>query len=164
MLEMCAFVVTKSNSPNKPWCPTCFLGLHYVGHCCGSPRADESYTSVTVSHKLSKLSPSIRRPASDEIILASVLLCEPAVCFLHDHEIGTNTWLPNMHNTLLDVDLQSARSPAESVSRTCLDLHLLGFVSNTTILCTVPVWCKKQISFANRLSHALFHFVTDLAK
>ena len=33
----------------------------------------------------------------------SVVLCETAVCFVHDHEIGTNVWLLNVHNTPPDV-------------------------------------------------------------
>ena len=50
------------------------------------------------------------RPASSEMISASVLLCATAVCFLLDHEISTDVWLPKMYNTPHDVDLESARS------------------------------------------------------
>ena len=60
--------------------------------------------------------PSIRRPASSEIMSASVLLCGIAVRFLYDHEIGTNGGLPKMHSTPPDVDFESVRSPAMSAS------------------------------------------------
>ena len=53
----------------------------------------------------------MRRPASNEITSAAVLRCETAVCFLHDHEIGTKVWLPNVHYTLPDENLKSVKSP-----------------------------------------------------
>ena len=68
-------------------------------------------TSVTVSHKLSAGIPSNLRPTSHEIISASVLLCDTPVCFLHVQLIGTNVWLPKMHNIRPDVDLESFWSP-----------------------------------------------------
>ena len=39
------------------------------------------------------------KPASREIISASVELCETEVCFLHIQLIGTNVWLPKTHRT-----------------------------------------------------------------
>ena len=75
------------------------------------PWADGSNTSIGVSQKLNAGIPSIRRPASNEITSAAVLLCETAVCFLHDHEIGRKVWLPNVHNTLPDEKLKSVKSP-----------------------------------------------------
>ena len=36
----------------------------------------------------------MRKPASREIISASVELCETEICFLHIQLIGTNEWLP----------------------------------------------------------------------
>ena len=46
------------------------------------------------SHRVSAGIPSNLRPASDEIIAASVLLCDTAVCFLQVQLAGTNVWLP----------------------------------------------------------------------
>ena len=45
----------------------------------------------------------MRKPASREIISASVELCETEVCFLHIQLIGTNVWLPKMPNVPPDV-------------------------------------------------------------
>ena len=108
MLEVCAFDVAKSKSPQKKV-------VLCLGHCCGPP-AHGSNTSMLVSQRLNAGIPSIRRPASDEIISASALPCETAVCFLHDHEIGPHVWFPNMQNTPPDVDLESVKSPANSAS------------------------------------------------
>ena len=119
MLEMCAFVVTKSKLPNKSECPICCLGLRCFFHCCGSSRADGSNKSITVSLKINAGIPSFRRLAPQEMISASVLLCETVVCLLHDHEIETKVRLPNMHNTPPDVDLETY------------------FVSNTTMLSVI---------------------------
>ena len=58
----------------------------------------------------------MRKPASREIISASVELCETEVCFLHTQLIGTNVWLPKMHKRPPDVDFESSRSPAKSES------------------------------------------------
>ena len=102
---MFALRVANSKKPKR-----CF------GHCCGSRRATGSDTSMTVLHKLNVRIPSIRRPASNEIISASVLLCDTAVCFLYDDEIGTNVELPNKHNNPPHVDLESAMSPVKSAS------------------------------------------------
>ena len=49
--------------------------------------------------------PSIRKPASDEIISDSVELWDTAVCFLHIQLIGTNVRLPKIHKILREVDL-----------------------------------------------------------
>ena len=46
----------------------------------------------------------------------SVELCETEVCFLHIQLIGTNVWLPKIHNVAPDVDLESSRSLAKSES------------------------------------------------
>ena len=51
-----------------------------------------SNTAVTSFHKKSARIPSNLRPASSEIISASVLL-------------GTSVWLPKMHKILPDVDV-----------------------------------------------------------
>ena len=58
----------------------------------------------------------ILNPASKDMISDSVELCETVVCFLHIQLIGTNVWLPKMHNVPPDVDFESSRSPAKSES------------------------------------------------
>ena len=68
------------------------------------------------SHKSSAGIPSNLNPASKEMISDSVELCETEVCFLHIQLIGTNVWLPKMHNVPPDVDFESSRSPAKSES------------------------------------------------
>ena len=60
--------------------------------------------------------PSKLNPASEEMISDFVELCETEVCFLHIQLIGTNVWLPKMHNVQFDVDFESSRSPAKSES------------------------------------------------
>ena len=59
----------------------------------------------------------MRKPASREIISASVELCQTEVCFLHIQLIGTNMRLPKMHRIPPDIDFESSRSPAKSESR-----------------------------------------------
>ena len=44
--------------------------------------------------KIKSWSPTMRKPASREIISASVELCESDVCFLHIQLVGTNVRLP----------------------------------------------------------------------
>ena len=46
-----------------------------------------------------------------------LLNCEKQqFCFLHIQLIGTNVWLPEMHNVPPEVDFESSRSPAKSES------------------------------------------------
>ena len=58
----------------------------------------------------------MRKPASREMLSASVKLCETEVCFLHNQLVVTNVWLPKMHKSPADVDFESSRSPAKSES------------------------------------------------
>ena len=58
----------------------------------------------------------MRKPASREIISASVELCATEVCLLHIRLIGTNVRLPKMQRIPPDVDFESSRSPAKSES------------------------------------------------
>ena len=59
----------------------------------------------------------MRKPASREIISASVELCETEVCFLHTQLTGTNVWpSENAQNSswclfLSLLDLQQNQSP-----------------------------------------------------
>ena len=91
--------------------------------CMGLFSAQSFDASITVSHKLSAGIPSNLRPASNEIISASVLLCETAVCLLRHSLIDTSVLLPKKHNKHPDVDLESARSLARSASWKRPSLH-----------------------------------------
>ena len=73
-------------------------------------------TSSTKSHKSSEDEPSIRKPASNEMISDSVELWNTDVCFLHIQLIGASVRLPKIHKTPFDVHLESSRSPAKSES------------------------------------------------
>ena len=73
----------------------------------------ERNTSITMSQRSRAGNPSIRNPASREMISDSVELCETAVCFLHIQLTGKNVLLPKIPKTLLEVDFESSRSPAQ---------------------------------------------------
>ena len=81
---------------------------------------------LTKSKRSSAGIPSMRKPASREITSASVEPCESEVCFLHIQLIGTNVWLPKMHNVPPDVDFEASRSPAKSESWNSPSLHCLA--------------------------------------
>ena len=55
----------------------------------------------------------MRKPASRDIISASVELCETDVCFLHIQLFGTNVWFPKMHKSPPDADL-SLQGPLQN--------------------------------------------------
>ena len=77
---------------------------------------DECNTSITTSHKSRAGIPSIRKPASKEIISDSMELWNTDVCFLHIQLMGTNVDLQRyigFHQMLI---FESSRSPATSES------------------------------------------------
>ena len=76
----------------------------------------ESNTSITMSHISRASNPSMRKPASREIISDSVELCETEVCFLHIQLMVTNVRLPKIHRTPPEVDFEPSRSLAKSES------------------------------------------------
>ena len=80
-------------------------------------------TKTIRSHKSRAGIPSNLNPASKEIISDSGELCETEVCFLHIQLIGTNVWLPKMHNVPPEVDFEPSRSPAKSESWNSPNLH-----------------------------------------
>ena len=85
----------------------------------------ECITSITKSQRSSAEIPSLRQPASREIISDFVELCDTHVCVLHNQLIGTNVWLPNTHNVPPEVDFESSRSPAKE-SWKSPNLHCLA--------------------------------------
>ena len=72
---------------------------------------DECNTSITISHKSRAGMPSIRKPASNEIIPDSVELWDTDVCFLHIQLMGTNVRLPKTHkiHLMLILNLQGCQ-------------------------------------------------------
>ena len=83
-------------------------------------------TETLRSHNSRANSPSMRNPASKEMISDSVELCETAVCFLHIQLIGTNVCFPKTHNVPPEVDFESSRSPAKSEYCNSPRLHCLA--------------------------------------
>ena len=90
---------------------TSFLGL-----VCIAVSFVERNTSITTSKRSRAGSPSVRSPASNEIISDSAGLWDTVVCALHIQLMGTNVRLPKIHKTLPEVDFESSRSPAKSES------------------------------------------------
>ena len=77
--------------------------------------------------------PSMRKPASREIISASVELCETEVCFLHIQLLGTNVWLPKMHKSPHDVDFESCKirilkRSEPALLRCCFPLNNIAWI------------------------------------
>ena len=117
------------------------------------------------SHSSRAGNPSSLNPVSREIISDSVELWETEVCFTHIQLIGTNVWLPTMHNVPPDVDFESSRSPAKvgvlKQSQTCIVLQC--YPHNNTVYIHMCDECRIS-SDSGVLSHTLVHFVIDLAK
>ena len=90
--------------------------------------------------------PSMRKPASREMISVSVELCETEVCFLHIKLVGTNVCLPKMHRILPDVDFESSRSLAKSESWNNPSLHCCAVYSHLTKMpiCTCMMNVRDQ--------------------
>ena len=65
-------------------------------------------TSMTKSHKSSAGKPSIRKPASNDMISDSVELWDTDVCLLHIQLMVTNVRLPKMHKIASEVDFESS--------------------------------------------------------
>ena len=65
--------------------------------CCWVGFGKKWNTSMTKFQRSRAGIPSMRKPASREIISASVELCETEICFLHIQLVDPNVWLPAMH-------------------------------------------------------------------
>ena len=88
------------------------------------------------------------------MISDSVELFETEICFLHIQLIGTNVWIPKMHNVPPDVDFESSRSPAKIGVLKQSQSPLFGSVSHMTILFVIT--CVMDVRDQTRYS-----FVTD---
>ena len=117
---------------------------------------EEWNTAITKSERSRAGIPSMRKPASREIISASVELCETDVCFLHIQFLGRNVWLSNMHKSTPDVDFESSRSPAKSESWNSPKSTLLCSVTHMTILseftCVMNVRDQARQTFVTSFS------------
>ena len=91
--------------------------------------------TITKSHRSRADIPSNLNPASKEMILDSAELCETEVCFLHIQLIGTNVWLPKMHNVPPEVDFESSRSPAKSETWNSPSLHCSAVFPHDNDVC-----------------------------
>ena len=125
---------------------------------------EEWNTSITKSQRSRAGIPSMRKPASREIISASVELCETEVCFLHVQLTGTNVWLPKMHKNSPDVDFKSYRSPAKSKSWNNPTLHRCAVFTTWQYCLNSHVWWMYEIKRAKRLSHAIRNLQCDHTK
>ena len=83
--------------------------------------------------------------------------------FLHIQLIGTNVWLPKMHNVPPEVDFESSRSPAKSESWNSSSLYCLAVLPTWQCCLYSHVWWMYEINRFRRLSQALVHFVIDRA-
>ena len=118
-------------------------------------------TETMRSHNPRAGKPSNFNPVSTEIISDFVELCETAVYFSHIQFLGTNVWLPKMHNFLQEVDFESSRSLLKSQSGNNPSLHC--FAKNNTV-CIHMCDGMTDIRRHKCSSQALVHFVMDLAR
>ena len=91
--------------------------FEWVSVCCQSPDVSavdflvmlfDRNTSMTTFQRFKARRPSIRSPASNEIISDSVELWDTDVCFLHIQLTKTSARLPNIHKlTVSEVDFKS---------------------------------------------------------
>ena len=107
------------------------------------------------SHKSSAGIPSNLNRASKEMISDSVELCETEVCFLHIQLIGTNVWLPKIHNVPPEVDFESSRSPAKWESWNSPSLHYLAVLPTKqycfVFTCVMNTWNQSIQAFVTGL-------------
>ena len=95
-------------------------------------------TSLTTSQRFKARRPSIRSPASNEIISDSVELWDIDVCFLHIQLTPTSVRLPNIHKLpVTEVDFKSSRSPAKSESWKKNQSTVLCCVAHVTMVLVV---------------------------
>ena len=113
---------------------------------------EECNTSITKSQRSTAGIPSMRRPASREVISDS-----------HIQRIGANVWLPKMHKIPPDVDFESSKSPAKSESWNNPNLHCCAVFPTWQHCLNSHVWWMYEIKRAKRLSQALVHLVTARA-
>ena len=121
-------------------------------------------TETIRSHSSRAGKPSKLSPVSREMVSDYVELWETAVCFLHIQLIGTNVWLPKMHNVPPEVDFESSRSPAKSESWNSPNLHSLA-VFPTWQYCVCIHMCDEcMISIDSDVCHRLWSIFEMIVK
>ena len=121
------------------------------------PKTETIRSHFSRAGKPSNLNPVAKKMNSD-----SVELSETEVCFLHTQLIGTNVWLPKMHNVPPEVDFEFSRSP--SISESWKSQSALFAVLPTWQYCLYSqVWWMCEINRFRRFSLALVHVVIDRA-
>ena len=97
-----------------------------------------------------------------------LMLLNCAICLLYIQLIGTNVWLPEMHNVPPDADFESSRSPAKSKSWSNPNVHCL-MVLHMKILslftCMMNTWNQSIQAFVTdfgpfRYRPCKFNFLT----
>ena len=103
-------------------------------------------TETIRSHSSRTINPSYLSPVSKEIISDSVELWETDVCFLHIHLIGTNVWLPKVHNAPPEVDFESFKISRKVSPETVPNLHCLAVFPTWQYCLYSLVWWIYEIS------------------
>ena len=109
----------------------------------GGTLFDECNTSITTSQKSRARIPSIRKPASSEVISDPVELWYTEVCFLHIQLMGTHVRLPNIHKIHPEVDFESSRSPAKIRVLAKTQSAVLSCITHMTILSVINHACGE---------------------
>ena len=150
-MELCKFGLTARNG---------FLWSSSLG--CSILFGTEWNILITKSQRVRAEIPTMRKPASREMISASVELCETEVCFLHIQLIGTNVWFPKIHKTPSDV-LSLRDLLPKPVSWNNPSLRCCA-VFPTEQNCRYSLaWWMCEIKRAKRLSQAFVRLVIDRA-
>ena len=113
-------------------------------------------TSITTSHISSAGTPSILKPASNEMISDSVELWDTDVCFLHIQLMGTNVRLPNIHeiHPRLLSSLQGGQqslsleiNPVDNAEPCYPHDHVVGIhLRDECMKSVLPIVCRKPES------------------
>ena len=131
----------------------CTFSLEFLGWL-----EEECNTSVTKSQRVRAGIPSMRKPASREMISASVKLCDTEVCFLQIQLKGTVVRLQKIHKILHEVDLESS-SFEKSLSFGTIPIdNAVLYLPHGNIVC--GHWCDEcrlsnELSACHKLSSIL---------
>ena len=107
----------------------------------------ERNTSITTSQKSMANSPSIRSPASNEMISDSWELRDTDVCFLHIQLVVTNVRPPKIHKTLPKLILNpQGVKPIDNAEPCCPHDNIVGSHC-VSVTCLSPFcgWSRKLV-------------------